>query len=414
MGTGDLRGMSIFNLFKKKKIAVSEENAQEDPASEAKEVQATEGDTVEVHGQDELSKSAAGKSGKSKRKTLPKDLEEYITDDEAVKAVFEKCDINAYGTYNKGNIFSYLISEDMIKWCIEQGADINYIDRFGSTPLMHHLSYANKEHEKEALLLIANGADIHYTAKMHKESAIFKAVQSKRIEAVEALIAAGADLYQKNLYDHTPLENAFCNARPIDIPELVPVTELLLGKGVPVTETLKAEYIKAAKDVEFRRSSINPDFVPRLDAALDRLYELLDVERVPRRQQYDGKSEIRPKSDTWQKQHAELWELLVPGSGHASTVQGEVIRISGKVCYEILDNGCMNWDSDYQKLVKAFVKYLDMGQKLSDEERAEIAEITKGIKDRDEKDLNRLTELGVKWVTLNPMPIALESVEYKR
>ena len=32
----------------------------------------------------------------------------------------------------------------------------------------------------------------------------------------------------------------------------------------------------------------------------------------------------------------------------------------------------------------------------------------------DEKDLNRLTELGVKWVTLNPMPIALESVEYKR
>ena len=74
----------------------------------------------------------------------------------------------------------------------------------------------------------------------------------------------------------------------------------------------------------------------------------------------------------------------------------------------------MNWDSDYQKLVKAFVKYLDMGQKLSDEERAEIAEITKGIKDRDEKDLNRLTELGVKWVTLNPMPIALENVEYKR
>lgn len=400
--------MSIFDLFKKKNTA------QQEPASETMKVQTPEGDKVEAPTSDEQPAPAAGKSGKSKRKTLPKDLEEYITDDEAVKAVFEKCDINAYGTYNKGNIFSYLISEDMIKWCIEQGADINYIDRFGSTPLMRHLSYANKEHEKEALLLIANGADIHYTDKMYKESAIFKAVQSKRIEAIETLIAAGADLYQKNWHNHTPLENAFCHALPRDIIELVPVTELLLGKGVPVTEALKSEFIRAAKDIEFRRSSLNPDFVPELDAAMDRLYELLDVERVPVRQQYDGKSEIRPKSDTWQKQHAELWELLVPGSGHASTIQGEVIRISGKVCYEILDNGCMNWDSDYQKLVKAFVKYLDMGQRLSDEENAEIAEITKGIKNRDEKDLNRLTELGVKWVTLNPMPIALESVEYKR
>ena len=135
--------MSIFDLFKKKKIATSE----------AKEVQAPEDDKAEVNVQDELPKPAAGKSGKSKRKTLPKDLEEYITDDEAVKAVFEKCDVNAYGLYSKGNIFFYLISEDMIKWCIEQGADINYIDRFGSTPLMHHLSYANKDHEKEALLL---------------------------------------------------------------------------------------------------------------------------------------------------------------------------------------------------------------------------------------------------------------------
>ena len=40
----------------------------------------------------------------AKRKTLPNDIEEYIKDDEAVKAVFDKCDINAYGGYGKGNI----------------------------------------------------------------------------------------------------------------------------------------------------------------------------------------------------------------------------------------------------------------------------------------------------------------------
>ena len=50
----------------------------------------------------------AAANGSGKKKTLPKDIESYIHDDEAVKAVFEKCDINAYGGFNAGNIFYYL------------------------------------------------------------------------------------------------------------------------------------------------------------------------------------------------------------------------------------------------------------------------------------------------------------------
>ncbi len=80
-----------------------------------------------------------------------------------------------------------------------------------------------------------------------------------------------------------------------------------------------------------------------MDAALDRLYELLHAPPVPRRVEYDGKSRITVSETTWQKQHSELWALLVPGSGHANTIQGEVIRISGRLGYEILNNGCMNW-----------------------------------------------------------------------
>ncbi|SFU84420.1 ankyrin repeat domain-containing protein [Butyrivibrio sp. M55] len=354
------------------------------------------------------------KSGKQKRKTLPKDIEEYINDDDAVKAVFDMCDINAYGGYRKGNIFFYMISEEMIKWCLDHGADIDYQDQFHTTALMEHVGVANKEHEKQALLLIKYGADVNFMGGTMKDCALSRAIGSGSVKAVEALLTAGADLNAEDFRHHTPLESAFARALPIDLIKLAPVTEMFLERGVTASDTVKAEFLRVAKDIEFRRSDADTDFIKRVDAAMDRLYEILDVPRVPKRQQYDGVSEIRPKADTWQKQHAELWELLVPGSGHATTVQGEVIRISGKLAYEILDNGSMNWDADFAELVKVFVSYLKMGQQLSDAEYAEIDEIVKGIKDKDDEELNRLTELGVKWVTLNPMPMKLESVKYRR
>ena len=41
----------------------------------------------------------------AKRKTLPKDFEQLVEvgNEQEIKNVFEKCDINAYGGYNKGN-----------------------------------------------------------------------------------------------------------------------------------------------------------------------------------------------------------------------------------------------------------------------------------------------------------------------
>ncbi len=68
---------------------------------------------------------------------------------------------------------------------------------------------------------------------------------------------------------------------------------------------------------------------------------------------YDGVSPIFVKSKRWTQQFDELWKMLVPDKGHAFTVQGEVIRIVGKVTREILDNGSINWDSEYEKLTQA-------------------------------------------------------------
>lgn len=354
------------------------------------------------------------------KKTLPENIEELLSDDEALKAALLECEPNAYGGYEKGNIFHYVISEDMIKWCLERGSDINYVNYFDSTPLMYHAGSNRAGATNMALLLIKYGADIFYkNGKLYRKTALYYAAEKGKVELVEALIAKGAVLDDKDANGWNPLEAAFSHTHAGNLSILIPVTHLLLDKGIPITDVLKKRFIEMAKELEFRRSDwieagTPPERMAEMDAAYDGLYELFDVERVPRRVMYDGKSKITVKSTTWQKQHDELWDLLVPASGHASTIQGEVTRISGKLSYEILDNGSCNWDSNFRVLVNALKKYLKMGEALSDEENAEVAEIAKDIQNKYEDELDRLTELCVKWVLQNPMPIKAEGITYIR
>ena len=323
-----------------------------------------------------------------------------------------KCDINAYGGYNKGNALEFPLSEEMMRWLIEQGIDINYVDQYGYTPLLYHAGRMLSE--KQAIALVKLGADITATQGLDRETVMHVAVKTGNLELVKCLIQAGADAEVTSRSGETPLERAFHWARTFDLIKLAPVAEYLIGIGVPVTDKIRTYMRSAAEDIEFRRKDMSPDIMPELDRAMESLYGLLGVASVPRRVEYDGTSPIVIHEKRWQKQHGELWNLLVPGSGHAGTVQGEVIRISGKLAYEILDNGCCNWDSDFKSMANALYRYICMGTPLDADEQREFAGLINGIKDADETDINRLTELSVKWVTLNLNPMAVGELDYKR
>lgn len=62
----------------------------------------------------------------------------------------------------------------------------------------------------------------------------------------------------------------------------------------------------------------------------------------------------------------------------------------------------------------ALYRYICMGTPLDVDEQREFAGLINGIKDADETDINRLTELSVKWVTLNLNPMAVGELDYKR
>jgi hypothetical protein len=164
---------------------------------------------------------------------------------------------------------------------------------------------------------------------------------------------------------------------------------------------------------EFHRAGFNPDLLEATSAGLDRLYALFDVPPVPWRVLHDGHAPIVAKSARWEDQHQELWALLVPSSGPASTVQGEVIRIAGRIADELDRNGGANWDADYRKMARAFLAQVGSGEPLPDAERDRAARLVAGATKLEGVGAG-LCELAVHWVRLNPTPTALTPPDYGR
>lgn len=52
----------------------------------------------------------------------------------------------------------------------------------------------------------------------------------------------------------------------------------------------------------------------------------------------------------YQKEYDELWSVLVPESGSAASLQGELVRLIGRLASEYYRNGNMNWDLGYQNM----------------------------------------------------------------
>lgn len=345
----------------------------------------------------------------NKRKTLVKEFDELVEqgDEEAIKQIFKKCDINAYGGFYKTNALSFLLSEDMMIWLVEQGADINYRDAYNKTPLHHQADSINGHPE----YLIRLGADIE-AKDTYGKTPLFSALHFFRIRNMKVLVEAGANVNVKDNGDGTALLHALSITRNGNIPDMLEIAEYLIEHQAIIDDRQREQVKRIGTDFEWFRNELRQEFIDEIEPCLMKLYKLYNVDPVPRRIQYDGGT-ITVKSKKWQEQHEELWQLLVPAKGHASTVQGEVIRISGRISYEILDNGRMNWGNDYKKMIQALSNHLKMDSVFDNNEIDDL--ISKVIKHQAfENELDRLIEMGVIWVLHHPSPIPLTEVSYNR
>ena len=350
-----------------------------------------------------------------KKKTLPKDFGDLIDmkDFEAFKRVFDTCDINARGGYGKTTALGfYRIPNDFVRWLIENGADMESVDNYQRTALHQHASLRSGD----ISIFVELGANIHAIDTYGDTPLHFAAGSGFNGTAVAMLIEDGADVKALNTYKQTPLGRALSRANNIDLPNLLEVSKLLLAADNTITAQMKDAVTRKGEDFEFHRENFNKEYLEETDAALNKLYEIFDVPPVKRRIMHDGVSPIIT-SGTWQEQYEQLWELLVPSNGSAKVVQGEVVRIAGKVRDELYRNGGGNWDSDFKKMFDALLVHFSTANALSHAELARAEEIVTYIRkngDGDDDDIHYLCELATVWVFRNPNPIVLDKPAYRR
>lgn len=340
-----------------------------------------------------------------KRKTLPNDFEEIAKrgNIDEIKSVLDKCEINAIQRSNKSTaLMCPYLPEEIVRYLVEQGNDINQPNRYDSTPLIEAIVY----NPERIPLLLELGADINFHAKFGK-TALGQACITGNIEAVNILIDNGADMNIRCYYNNiTPLELglSFCN--PIDIVKTEKMAEVMLERGAEITEQAKKYVTDIGKEFEFYRDGFNPEYLDEIDDALQKLYKLFDVPPVPKIVKQDLNQPIKIVGKTWQEQCDNLWRALVPGNGKASTLQGEALRIVGKLSYEILDNGSINWCSEHKKLVKALANYLQQGNPADEDTISAVESINP---DSEETIFNKIAENTVKWISNNLTPIKFDA-----
>ena len=346
-----------------------------------------------------------------KKKTLPANFYELIEakDLDALKAVFNQCELNAYDrhSFNKPALSFYDVPLELMDWLIAQGADINVKDEYDRTPLHYHAQVNDIE---RVALLLEKGADIEAIAQ-YDETPLHAAGYHPEVTAL--LIAKGANVKAKDDMKHNPMEAMLYSVQSIDISKAAKTAELYLKAGLKPTKFAKEQITRIGEDFEFHRNNFNPEYLEETDAGLQQLYKLFGVSPLPHRIQHDGKSAIILAGDTWEERYEQAWTLLVPGSGSATTVQGEVVRIVGRVNDELLRNAMGNWNKEYRKMLTAMSGYLQQGNALSEKELTEVADIQKHILEDDGTGSHRLCELATAWVVQNPKPIALGKVNYK-
>ena len=348
----------------------------------------------------------------SRRKTLPKDFETLLKTGDLAKleGVFEACDVDARGGYAMQTALAFNECPDALsRWLVARGADLAATDARGNTPLH---SRAESWHAKLAVLLDL-GANVHAT-NAAGATPLHAAARVKNAENARLLIAAGAEVDAKNAEGVTPLAVALDTCNNADLAHVRSFVRVLADAGATGTPEMRATVTRIGTTFEFHRARFNKESVDEASAALDFLYETFNVTPVPRRQMHDGSAPIVVKSTGWERQHDELWQLLVPSSGAASTVQGEVIRIAGRIADEWERNGGGNWDRDYAAMARAFVTNVGTGVALAPAEIDEVTSIVRSLKKSGGDGNERLRELAVAWVIANPQPIALSSVSYRR
>ena len=340
----------------------------------------------------------------SLRKTLPADIEQIIAsgDVEAVARAVARCEIGAYlrGAVYEPRLMHFPASEEITDFLLARGEDINSRDRYQRTPI--HARVRSRRLD-QIPLLIARGGDIN-ARDTSDQTALFGVVERFPVADVSRMIAWGADPL-------VVVENVVSWHNFLDAPRALAVIRLLLSVGAPVGERVPT----ALRSMDRMRSTfithglpdhLSQSQVDEASAALAELCAMFGVEqREAERAPVVGERLTFDAGATPTQMFSRLWDQLVPDSGQCQTLQGEVIRIAGRVGHEVYDNGGINWDRSFGKLLDQYLTVVRSGLPMPPAAvaRAEAAVASLKSRSMSYQAVDDITELAVAWVRLNPV-----------
>ncbi len=362
----------------------------------------------------------------AKKKELVENFQQIIDsgDLEAFKKVFDTCEISAtkapepigkgkrkFLFNNNCNAFSYKnLTPAHIQFLIDSGLDPNSNCGYGYSAITFQSS--NKENLK---CLLDNGADLECVVSPQFGTALTIACMCLDTEGARNLIDAGASINSAGVEDAL-IDLALCHSDENHVAEPLRIAKMLLDHGAETTEDTKDCVSRVGAFFEAKKDELDKEQIDELAPIMNELYRRFELTPVvvSDNDKHDDVSVITVRGNTWKEQYNELWAKLVPASGKAQTVQGEMIRIIGKVSYEILDNGGLNWGGDYKKMLKALSGFMNSFDSSGNAPVDEATGIIKKISaSTDEKPLNRLTEIIVDLIISNPQPVPLGEVTYE-
>ena len=344
------------------------------------------------------------------------EIKQFLKDGNITEAkkLFSECDPNAvaYGS----NIYSlFPMPREFASWAKEQGADINFRDPYGRTPI-----FKIAQKDGDISLYIDLGADIEAVSITGCTPLHIAAAYGNQ-KAMRALLKAGAKIdAQTKDYDgfghFTPLETVLYS--DLSCVKKYDTCKFLLDRGAEMTE--RSRLFVSSFSESFYRHTLGKKAtksLPKQAEALEKLCQLFDAKMLRETSFHDGVSPIiiTTIGGGYNNIFNELWNFLVPPSGKAQTAQGEMIRIAGRIQDELMRNGGMNWDEDYRKMLYTFREYLRIGNPILESEQY-IQEIIDTLKDGDVND-NKIWDLchcAEYWVSENPEVMPLLEADYTR
>ncbi|VEG29762.1 ankyrin repeat domain-containing protein [Actinomyces howellii] len=349
------------------------------------------------------------------RQTLPPQIEVILAsgDLDEVASAMARCRVGAVSNDHARQTALHIVPcpNHVVEWLVERGEDVNAEDRYGKRPL--HSRATPPGHAEQIPLLLRLGAEVD-AADHSGRTALHLACQYQRLDAVELLLAAGADATRTaSIPGGTAWSTISCAvagaaSRDMAAEPAVRIIERLVVAGARPTGAESEPLRSLGKDLQRRVArGVRDEQTEAQARALDRLYEICDVPPVEPIRIHDDVSRIEvPETVRWQRAYSALWDSLVPDRGRAATAQGEAVRIIGRIGYEILTNGGCNWDRTFMALVDGLSKLLGTGTPLPpaelDEARGRLQILRTAV--CDEHSVDRVTELTVEWVRLNPEP----------